>query len=236
MDQQDQDDIINKIKKSGSDSESEDSHNSEDKPVNNSEPNLDDMEPVNTNDDSNLAESNSLFVKPKKLSIFAPKGSEESKFKNIIKTKLQESFMDNMDTPTIEPKIKPSIKPSVQPQVKPTRRNRPFQPKIHPGIKPRPKAEIVDELKMKNNDYKVYHNTFSSAVQEAENFALKNGYTIDEDEWSRDITMGNPKPKNGETNKYSIGLFKDGLPVKKKALEIQVYNMGNMYELNCYIN
>lgn len=228
MDDADQNDIINKIKKSGGDKG--------DSP--NEDPSMNDFKELDDNSgefkgpEDNLKENNNLFVKAKKLSIFAPEGSEEANFKGTIKTKLHESFTDNMETPTIEPAVRPVTKPTV----KPSRRNRPFFPKIHPSVKPKPKAEIMDEIAAKKNNFKVYHNSFSSAVQEAETYALKNGYTVDENEWWNEIAVGNPKPKEGETNKYSIGLLKDGLPVKKKNLQIQIYGMRNKYELNCYIN
>ena len=46
--------------------------------------------------------------------------------------------------------------------------------------------------------------------------------------------MGDKKPKDGVTNKFTITLFKDGKE-QKKALQVQVYGMGNKYELNTYI-
>jgi len=98
-------------------------------------------------------------------------------------------------------------------------------------------------IKLKNilnegNDYNVYHNTYSSAVQSAEKWAINRGYTIDEDDWSNQIAFGPKKPSPGKTNRAQIGLFKNGKP-QRKSLNIQVYNMGktsNTYELNAYIN
>lgn len=98
-------------------------------------------------------------------------------------------------------------------------------------------------IKLKNllnegNDYTVYHNTYSSAVQAAEKWAENRGYTIDEDDWSTKIAFGPKKPSKGKTNRATIGLFKNGKE-QRKALHIQVYNRGvsgNTYELNAYIN
>jgi hypothetical protein len=47
--------------------------------------------------------------------------------------------------------------------------------------------------------------------------------------------MGPRKPTEGETNRFSITLFKDGKE-QRKMLHIQVYGMNKKYELNCYIN
>jgi hypothetical protein len=46
--------------------------------------------------------------------------------------------------------------------------------------------------------------------------------------------MGNRKPDEGVTNKFTISLFKDGVETKK-SLQIQIYGMREKYELNCYI-
>lgn len=92
------------------------------------------------------------------------------------------------------------------------------------------------------NDVQVYHQSFSSAVQAARKYAENKGYTIDEDDWAREITFGRGRPKVGQTTRASIGLIKNGKP-QRKALQIQVYGMpeqpgamGGSYELNMYIN
>lgn len=85
--------------------------------------------------------------------------------------------------------------------------------------------------------YEVYHNSFNSAIQAAEEFAENQGYEIDPEEMADKVGLGPAKPKEGKTNKYSISLTKNGKP-QKKALQIQVYNRGtkgNEFELNTYI-
>ena len=59
--------------------------------------------------------------------------------------------------------------------------------------------------------------------------------TYDKDETFTKIGVGPRKPVEGETNKITITLFKDGKE-QKKSLHIQVYGMSKKYELNCYIN
>ncbi len=91
--------------------------------------------------------------------------------------------------------------------------------------------EFVNEAK----DYPVYHNSYSSAVDSALEYAKSAGYEIvDNDVWN-EISMGPKKPSEGNTNRASIGLTKGGKP-QKKMLHLQIYGMGGRYELNAYIN
>ena len=93
--------------------------------------------------------------------------------------------------------------------------------------------EEVNESK--KDDYKVYHNTYTSAINAALEYAESRGYEYDKEETSDKIGLGPKKPEEGKTNKFSISLTKDGKP-QRKNLQIQVYGMGNKYELNCYIS
>jgi hypothetical protein len=92
--------------------------------------------------------------------------------------------------------------------------------------------ESISESK-KNDD--VYHKTYTSAINTALEYAEKRGYTYDKEEVAREIGMGPRKPKNGDTNRFTISLKKDDKE-QKKSLHIQVYGMKETYELNCYIN
>jgi hypothetical protein len=83
-------------------------------------------------------------------------------------------------------------------------------------------------------DFKVYHKSYTEAIQTAKEYALKKGYLVDDDDSFRKIGMGPRKPSEGKTNKFSIELSKDG-KVQRKKLQIQVYGMRNSYELNAYI-
>ena len=93
--------------------------------------------------------------------------------------------------------------------------------------------EVQQDLQEAPN-YKLYHNTFSGAVQEAIAVAKKKGFDVDEDDWSDKVATGPKKPSKDKTNSYSIKLMKKGKPVRQ-MLQIQVYNMGAKYELNCYV-
>jgi hypothetical protein len=92
--------------------------------------------------------------------------------------------------------------------------------------------ESISESK-KNDD--VYHKTYTSAINTALEYAEKRGYTYDKEEVAREIGMGPRKPKDGDTNRFTISLKKDDKE-QKKSLHIQVYGMKETYELNCYIN
>lgn len=89
-------------------------------------------------------------------------------------------------------------------------------------------------IKESKSDYQVYHNTYSSAVDSALEYAKSMGYEVSDDDVWNQISVGPAKPKEGVTNKASIGLTKDGKP-QKKMLHIQIYGMKNKYELNAYV-
>jgi hypothetical protein len=92
--------------------------------------------------------------------------------------------------------------------------------------------ESINESK-KNDE--VYHKTYTSAINSALDYAEKRGFTYDKDEVAREIGMGPRKPKDGDTNRFTISLKKEDKE-QKKSLHIQVYGMKERYELNCYIN
>ena len=106
------------------------------------------------------------------------------------------------------------------------------------AIKPGYNEEVVNEEVQQDlqeaPNYKLYHNTFSAAVQEAIAVAKKKGFDVDEDDWHDKVATGPKKPSKDKTNSYSIKLMKKGKPVRQ-MLQIQVYNMGAKYELNCYV-
>ena len=87
---------------------------------------------------------------------------------------------------------------------------------------------------MNEAKFETYHNTYTSAIQAAKEWAEKSGYQINDDDSFTKIGMGPKKPSEGKTNRFSIELSKDG-KVQKKMLHIQVYGMKSKYELNCYI-
>ena len=45
--------------------------------------------------------------------------------------------------------------------------------------------------------YELFHNSHTSAVGEARDYAEKNGYEVDEDDWFNTVTTGSRKPAAG---------------------------------------
>jgi hypothetical protein len=108
------------------------------------------------------------------------------------------------------------------------------------------RPKFVNEIKSFNNiiksaiseakrGYKLYHDSYTSAINDALEYAENSGYTYDKEETATKIGSGPKKPSEGKTNRITIGLKKDDKE-QKKSLHIQVYNMGEKYELNTYIN
>lgn len=87
----------------------------------------------------------------------------------------------------------------------------------------------------KNVTHQTYHNTYSSAVDEALEFAKKRGYEVDKEEVAHRIGLGPKKPKEGKTNRFSLSLKKNGKE-QKVELHFQIYGMKEKYELNAYIS
>jgi hypothetical protein len=94
------------------------------------------------------------------------------------------------------------------------------------------KKESVEESRIKafGSGYKLYHDTFSDAMQHAYDYAKKKlGVTVDPNEIDRYVALGPKKPSKGKTNSYRL----KGTG-RSKGLSIQVYNTGKSYELNMY--
>jgi len=96
----------------------------------------------------------------------------------------------------------------------------------------KPVADIQPVYAAKSaTGYEIYHKDFSGAMQHAYKFAKTKGVTVDPAEIDNKVATGPSKPSNGKTNKYILGTNK-----KNTQVHIQVYNTGNKYELNMYID
>jgi hypothetical protein len=84
-------------------------------------------------------------------------------------------------------------------------------------------------------DYDVYHETYTSAINSALQYANDRGYEYDDNEVAQAIGFGPRKPDIGKYNRFTITLYKNDKQ-QRKALQIQVYGMETGYELNAYIN
>lgn len=91
---------------------------------------------------------------------------------------------------------------------------------------------------LKEANYPLYHKSFTSASQTAYDYAIKQGYEIDENEWFHAVSTSHSRgrPEVGKTNSFHVALEKNGKP-QRKALHFQVYGMeSGSYELNMYIS
>lgn len=84
-----------------------------------------------------------------------------------------------------------------------------------------------------SDDYQIIFNSYSSAVSEVMRYAKDKGLEVSEDDIFNQITVGKPKPKDGDTNKFSLAISKDG-KLLRKALQVQITGVGQKYELNMY--
>lgn len=84
--------------------------------------------------------------------------------------------------------------------------------------------------------YQVYHNTYSSVINEVEKWLVSLPYDYDEDELTNAYLDAFFKPKPGKTKRDTISLYTKNGRLARKAANIQVYNTGNKFELNMYMN
>jgi hypothetical protein len=84
------------------------------------------------------------------------------------------------------------------------------------------------------DSYEIYHETLSGALEEAENWVEKNGYSFVEANYFPDVTIGGIS--YGETKRFSRAITKKGKPVYSEGkLMIQIYRLDSgRYELNLY--
>jgi superoxide dismutase len=102
------------------------------------------------------------------------------------------------------------------------------------AMKPNAQRVAYRYLQAGKKDFRIHHRSYTNAMQEAYDFAEKNGYSLIEDDIFQQVTTGKGKPSVGETRKHSLLLMK-GDKMQRKALQVQVYGMENGYELNVYI-
>ena len=98
------------------------------------------------------------------------------------------------------------------------------------------KVKLFEAFISEKSDYQVYHNTYSAVINAVEEYAIDNGYELDEEEYSNAYIDAFFKPKEGATKKDTLTLYKNGKE-QRKALHVQIYGRGkDKFELNMYIN
>ena len=89
-------------------------------------------------------------------------------------------------------------------------------------------GEELEETKSATG-YEIFHKDFSSAMQHATAFAKSKGQPIKKSEIDNKVATGPRKPSKGKENSYTLETEKG------KRWSVQVYNMGNKFELNMYL-
>lgn len=92
--------------------------------------------------------------------------------------------------------------------------------------------QFLNEAK---SSFQVYHNQYSTVIDEVELYANTMGYELDQEEYGNAYVDAFFKPNDGQTKKDTLTLYKEGKE-QRKALQVQIYGMGNKFELNMYIN
>jgi len=91
--------------------------------------------------------------------------------------------------------------------------------------------------KSPKDEYTLYHDSYTVAIQEMKRWVKRQGFEIDPEEAANTIGAGPRKPSEGNTNRLRLLLFKDKKPAKK-SVHFQIYNRGTdtgTYELNMYL-
>ena len=95
--------------------------------------------------------------------------------------------------------------------------------------------DFMAEARRSKSDYRIYHDTYTDAVDEAIALARRKGYEIVQSDYESNVTFGPRKPSIGRTRDIKLELTKNGKPTKH-MLVFQVYGMKNQYELTAYVS
>lgn len=88
-----------------------------------------------------------------------------------------------------------------------------------------------------NRNYRTYHRSYTSAVQEAKNWLIRNNIEFDEEEFAMEFGINNSRPKMGKTTRISLPIYKIRGKNTRKTFHVQIYAMDiSSFELNMYIN
>jgi len=90
---------------------------------------------------------------------------------------------------------------------------------------------------IEKTNYEIYHDTYSSAVHTALDYAKKLGFDFSEDDVFHIISVNTKKPSPDQTTRFSLPLSKNDKP-SKKNLQVQVYNRNTdkkSFELTVYV-
>lgn len=97
-------------------------------------------------------------------------------------------------------------------------------------------ADLTKEARH-SSDYELYHDTYTSAINDALSYHAKSGLEVSEDDRWHHIAVNSKRPKDGETTRVQLPAVDS--KGKKYMIDIQVYNRGTdrmPFELNTYAN
>lgn len=90
-----------------------------------------------------------------------------------------------------------------------------------------------------DNSVKLYHHSYTDAINTALGYLEKRGYTYDKEDSADIIGINSKRPDEGKTTRVHLPIYKNG-KLQRKQLHIIVYNrgdeVGNRYELTTYIS
>ena len=90
------------------------------------------------------------------------------------------------------------------------------------------------------DSYVIYHESYTSALREAQKYAEDRGYFWDDNEYFYKITTGPKRPSEGKSNEFLLLLYEEEGEPAFKTQKIIVYNRGNNvpsnFELTTYIS
>lgn len=95
-------------------------------------------------------------------------------------------------------------------------------------------ADLAKEAR-NSSDYELYHDTYTSAINDALEYHAKRGLEVSEDDRWHHIAVNSKRPKDGETTRVQLPAVDS--KGKKYMIDIQVYNRGTdrmPFELNTY--
>lgn len=124
--------------------------------------------------------------------------------------------------------------------IRPSKMEESVKPKTHKIKLSEVRSLVRKTLKESKQGYETYHDSFTSAAEDARNFAEGRGFVINEDDWQSQVALGGrygrSRPAIGKSHTFTVGLSKDGKE-QRKALTFTVYGMeSGKYELVAYIN
>lgn len=89
-------------------------------------------------------------------------------------------------------------------------------------------------IKESKNNYKIYHKSYTSAIDEVIRDCKSKGFYMNNEEVWNKISSGPKKPSDGVTNRFDFLLYDENGKPAKQMVHFQITGLSNSYELNMY--